>query len=135
MKKIILLLFLVSGLFAQGRVASHPVWHGFQKVADDQLFNTTGSTTDVFKANEIYGVGTLWLEASSATSDVITCYLYIQNEKSGTQAMIDSVVFNGLNSGANPIKFGDHWTVADWAFFAIKTSSSTIELDVYVGTE
>lgn len=135
MKKIILILLIASALFAQGRVSTKPVWSGFKKIASNQTFDTSGSPTKTFKAGEILGAGTIWLEASSATSATITCEIYLVNKASGSQAMIDKVTFDGLESGGNPKKFGDRWTVADEAFFKIKTSTGSVTLDVYVGVE
>jgi len=135
MKKILIMLALATSLFAQGRTATHPVWHGFQQVADGQIFNTGGSGTDVFKANEVWGVGTIWIESSTAYTDTVTCYIYIQNDAADSQVMIDSVVFYGIDSGGNAQKFDTHWIVDDWAFFALKSSTGQFVADVYVGIE
>ena len=135
MKKILIMLALAGSLFAQGRVATHPVWRGFQKISDGVIFNTIGGTTNVFKANEVLGVATLWIEADGAYTGTVTVTLYAMNDASGSSCAVGTFDITNLDDGANAVAFDAYWLAADWAFIGLTASTGQFVADVYVGIE
>lgn len=136
MKKIITMLLLMgSTVFAIGSIGTYPIWHGFQLVKDDMVVSTSPIPTDSFRASELLGIGTLWIEAPDSYTGTVTCNIEVYNAKTKSWANVGSVSFTNLVQGGNAVSFGDSWAAADLARIQIQVSSGTDTFDVYIGVE